>query len=141
MKFAIIKNGEVINTIVAKNKTAAEKVKPYGTSVVESATAARGDSYANGEFTRPKPAPIVATPKAATKLEFVEMCQEFGGMTDEKLVAAWEDAALKALWIKFELATKLAHDSDNVSNGLAAMEAKGYLDEGGKETVLNNWIV
>lgn len=77
-------------------------------------------------------------PALLTKLGFIELCQTFGGMTDEKLVAARNDPAFAALWVKLDLATDVNKAHSATLAGLNALKAAGYLTKTVK-TVLDNW--
>lgn len=86
----------------------------------------------------PSPAPArQRPPQPLTKLQFVGLCQTAGGMTDAQLVAAYDDPALKPLWIKLTMATAVERDDPATVEGLMAMEALGHLPE--PQAVLDAW--
>lgn len=71
--------------------------------------------------------PPPPAPRALTRLQFVTLVQQAGGMTDEQLVAAHEDPNLKPLWIKLTMATAVERDDPATTAGLQAMQALGHL--------------
>lgn len=73
-----------------------------------------------------------------THLEFLNLCQTQGGMTDEMLLAAKADSTLSVFWIKFELATGISKDDPDTIVGLTALESRGYLPNGAN-AVIENW--
>jgi hypothetical protein len=79
-----------------------------------------------------------ATPRALTKLEFVELAQSAGGMSDAQLVAANADPQLAALWLKLTLAGEVQRDHPATQAGLGALAALGYLPNGAA-AVLDAW--
>lgn len=84
------------------------------------------------------PPPPEPQPAMLTRLQFVELAQSAGGMTDAQLVAARNDTDLGALWIKLELSSGVERDHDGTTGGLAALDAKGYLPNGAA-AVLAAW--
>lgn len=143
MKVGLVdSNNKVVNTVVVKSKKRAKELFPDYTVIGGKSIYIDG-SYnpKTGKKTppidNPKPdKPIVY--KNISQIDFIDLCQEHGGMTDDLLVQSKEDASLKALWIKFDLAGRLPKDSDKVTNGLTALENAGYLPDG-KQKVLDNW--
>ena len=87
----------------------------------------------------PGPAPV-PQPIALTQLGFITLCQEAGGMTDDMLVLCKNDAALAAMWIKFNAAATIEKTDNRIPAALQALEALGYLPNKAK-TVLDNWPV
>ena len=80
----------------------------------------------------------VPTYKSLTQLQFIELCQEIGGMTDELLVAAKKNPLLEAMWIKFNLAQEILVDDFRTTKGLEALEELGYLQVSA-QYVIDHW--
>ena len=85
-----------------------------------------------------KAAPVVTQPALLTKLGFIELCQSAGGMSDAQLIAARNDPAFGALWIKLDLATDVNKSHPATTAGLTGLNAAGYLPKGVK-AVLSAW--
>lgn len=79
-------------------------------------------------------------PKSLNQLQFIELCQEFGGITDELLVSANEDIRLKPFWIKFSYTPEIWIDDYRTISALDVLEVLGYLPNG-KDSIINNWPV
>ena len=79
-----------------------------------------------------------STQSLLTHLEFLNLCQTQGGMTDEMLLAAKADSSLSVFWIKFELATGISKDDPDTIAGLTALKSLGYLPNGAI-AVIENW--
>ncbi len=78
-------------------------------------------------------------PTTLSHLEFIELVQSAGGMTDAQLVAAHNDASLAALWIKFDHApASIEKTHPLVTPGLDALAAAGYVPNG-RDAVLDAW--
>jgi hypothetical protein len=93
----------------------------------------------DGTYTNPVAPLIPARLASLSKLEFMELVQSAGGMTDAQLVAAHNNAALAALWIKFDRAPEQIHkDHPLVAPGLAALAALGYIPNGA-QALLDAW--
>lgn len=75
----------------------------------------------------PPAAPVPATIDA---LALLDLLQSAGGMTDAQLVAARDDPALAAFWIKLQLARAILPDDARTAEGLAALQTLGYLPAG-----------
>lgn len=86
----------------------------------------------------PLPEPPEPEPQPLTQIEFITLCQLAGGMTDEMLVASKSDAALAAMWIKFDMAPTITRDAADVQAGIAGLAALGYLPNGA-EAVIAAW--
>ena len=69
-------------------------------------------------------------PKTISRLEFTDLCQDAGGMTDAMLVASNSNPALAALWLKFNMVTEIHRDSDLTKDGLVALSLLEYLPNG-----------
>lgn len=86
--------------------------------------------------------PIPASPPAApvyqriSRLAFVRLAEDAGGMTPEKKVAAYKDPAFEAFWIDFQMAEEIARDDAGMMRALAGLEAKGYLPNGARKVLL-----
>ena len=85
----------------------------------------------DGTYTNP-PSPQAPDPvyKAITEIEFIILCQNAGGMTDNMLVACQDDPRCKAMWIKFKASTTLNKDNALVQSGLTSIAQYGYLPNG-----------
>lgn len=68
----------------------------------------------------------------------IDLCQSAGGMTDAQLVAAFNDANLAAFWIKLRAASTILPTDQRMQDGLAAVDALGYLPKGA-QAVLDAW--
>jgi hypothetical protein len=90
-------------------------------------------TYANSPAT-----PVVLSPRTLTRFEFLTLCQDAGGMTDENLVSAKNDALLAAFWIKLDMVSSVEKDHPATDAGLTALEGLGYLPSG-KAAVFNSW--
>lgn len=86
--------------------------------------------------------PPVNTPtyKVLNQLQFIELCQEVGGMTDDALVAAKNDILLAAMWIKFNAAKEFAINDIRTVKGLEVLEALGYLQKS-VQYIIANWPI
>lgn len=81
-------------------------------------------------------------PTTLSKLQFIGLMQQAGGLTDARLVAARTDPALGALWIKFEMSMpEITVDHPVTKGGLDALVATGYLTAAAKAAVLAAWPV
>jgi hypothetical protein len=87
------------------------------------------------------PPPPPAPPVSLTPLEFVNLVQSAGGMTDAQLVASKNDPNLAALWIKLGLATQIYSTGPLTAAGLAALQASpgNYLTAAGAAAVIAQW--
>lgn len=81
--------------------------------------------------------PPPPAPRPLTRLQFVALVQQAGGMTDEQLVAATDDPVLRALWIKLDLATAVELTDPATTAGLQAMQALGHLPDA--QAVIDAW--
>jgi len=85
----------------------------------------------------PEPTPD-PRPAAIDEAALIDLCQSAGAMSDEQLVAADADPALRVFWIKLRAASALLPTDPRVQDGLAAVEALGYLPAG-SSAVLAAW--
>jgi len=69
-------------------------------------------------------------PLPLNQVDFIKLCQEAGGMTDDMLVACESDNRIKAFWIKFDRAPVLHKTDPRTQAGIAALAALGYLPNG-----------
>ncbi|CAB4165256.1 hypothetical protein UFOVP823_23 [uncultured Caudovirales phage] len=100
-----------------------------------------GDIVRSGTayFRYTPPSEPETTPIPLSKLEFVDLAQSAGGMTNEMLVAANESVALKALWLKFSIhGGNVVKTHSLVTTGLGALDALGYIPNGAA-AVLAAW--
>lgn len=67
----------------------------------------KGRKYRYAHFV---PQPITAPTRAIQVGKIIDLCQSAGGVTDTQLVAAYNNAANKALWIKLSFTGALAKD-------------------------------
>lgn len=99
-----------------------------------------GTAWVNGAFdVEPLPDPEPA-PRELSRMEFVNLVQTAGGMSDEQLVAAHGDTNLAAMWLKLQLAAAVDRDDPNTAAGLGGLEALGYLPNGAA-AVIEAWPV
>lgn len=122
----------VVNAPLPEHDPAAERPEP-GALVVD----AEARVVRQGWTVQPLPAELRPQPRPLTKLQFVGLCQSAGGMTDEQLVAAHEDARLRALWLKLSLATAVELTDPATTAGLEAMQALGHLPDA--QAVIDAW--
>lgn len=73
-----------------------------------------------------------------TKLRFVRLLQEAGGMTIPQTIAASEDANLKYFWVLVEMTGGFDYEDPSLGPGLDLLESLGYIPNG-KQAVLDNW--
>ena len=73
-----------------------------------------------------------------TKLQFVRLLQEYGGMTIEQTIAASEDVNLKYFWVLVEMTGGFDYEDPSLGPGLDLLYALGYIPNG-KQAVLDNW--
>lgn len=81
-------------------------------------------------YTNPPPLVVPVVYRDLTEIEFIELCQEAGGMTDDQLVACQSDPQCTALWIKFRAAPLLSRSNAPVQKGLTKLGSLGYLPNG-----------
>lgn len=81
---------------------------------------------------------IAATPQPLDEAALIDLCQEFGGMTDELLVEVYENTLLKAFIIKLKASRTILPTDQRTLDGLTVLESLGYLPNG-KQSVLDNW--
>lgn len=106
---------------------------------VESETAARealGKVRSGGGWVAAPAAP--RPPRPLDEAALIDLCQSAGAMTDAQLIAADADPALRAFWIKLRAASVILPTDPRVQDGLAAVEALGYLPAGAA-AVLDAW--
>ena len=77
-------------------------------------------------------------PQKLGKVEFIELVQQAGGMTDAMLVMAHNDPKLGAFWIKFQMASLVERDFPTTEQALMALVGLGYMPSGA-EAVLAAW--
>ena len=71
------------------------------------------------------------------KADFIQLCQDYGGLTDLLLMQAYNDVDLKDAWVKMDLTgDSVRHDNRYVQENLDKFEQKSYLD---KSAVMENW--
>lgn len=70
MRYAIVKDGEVLNVIAAESDFAAAEAERAGGTAVESDSASVGDTYSGGGFARPEAAPVV--PQSVTRRQAIQ---------------------------------------------------------------------
>lgn len=104
----------------------------------------RGWVLSEGEWSAPLvPEPGPQTPtgnyRPLSKIEFVQLVQMAGSVSDAQLVAAYKDSNLEALWLKLGWVNQFYRDNPDVEPALDALVATGYLDANGKTAVLANW--
>ena len=87
----------------------------------------------------PEPTSPPLIPRALTNLEFLRHAQSVGGLTDENLIAAYDNAMLKVFWLKFNIAKEIRKDDSDIAAGLAAWQALGYLTEEGAAAIVDQW--
>ena len=83
----------------------------------------------------PAPEPV---PAILFRLQFIELAQAAGGMTDAMLVKAQGDPAFSAFWIKFQMASVVERDDPVTAASLDALAGGGYLPKG-KAAVVAAW--
>lgn len=111
---------------------------PQAIPVPEGLPVAPGTPWAGGAFAvAPLPAPE-PPPRSLSRMEFVNLAQSAGGMTDEQLVTAHADPLLAALWLKLQLATAVERDDPATRAGLEGMAGLGYLPNGAA-AVIEAW--
>ena len=116
-------DGTVVNTVVLLDLGA--WMPPVGHTVRPRAPA-------------PDPGPDAPRPRALDEAALIDLCQAAGGMSDAQLVAADADPALRAFWIKLRAASAILPTDPRAQDGLAAVEALGYLPAGAA-AVLAAW--
>ena len=97
-----------------------------------------GMIHSDGEwsaFVEPAPEPI---PTPLDEAALIDLCQSAGGMTDAMLVAVYADPQLAAFVIKLRAARAILPTDERTTQGLAALEALGYLPNGA-EAVIAAW--
>lgn len=72
-----------------------------------------------------------------SRVQFLDLLQGHGGVTDANLLAARDDATLAAFWLKFEVAHSIARNDAKTQAGLDALVTAGYLAD--KQPVLDAW--
>lgn len=80
----------------------------------------------------------ILKPKNLSRTEFIKLVQDEGGMDDASLAACKEDAQLKPLWVKLELADEVHKNNPNTLIGLQALDSLGYLTNR-YQAVLDAW--
>ncbi len=86
------------------------------------------------------PEPVVSdpVPQPIDEAALIDLCQSAGGMTDAQLVSAFNDPQLAAFWIKLRATSTILPTDQRTQDGLAAVDALGYLPEGA-QAVLDAW--
>lgn len=76
--------------------------------------------------------------KILTHLQFIELSQSAGGMTDAMLVEVEANPLFKAFWIKFNMAGDINPAHALTTQALTALHAGGYLPNG-VQAVFDAW--
>lgn len=83
---------------------------------------------ADGSYSHPpSPAPAAPKPVPLSRYKFEQLCLSAGGMSLVQLGACHADPALGGLWVLFDDAPELDRDDPMLQQGLAALDAAGYL--------------
>lgn len=73
-----------------------------------------------------------------TKLQFVRLLQEHGGMSTEHTVNASEDINLKYFWVLVDMTGGFDYEDPSLQPGLELLESLGYIPNG-IQAILDNW--
>lgn len=83
-----------------------------------------------GGWINPVLAPAPPQYKPQSQIEFITLCQDIGGMTDDMLVACQSDALFAAMWIKFRASSVVERSDARIQRCLAGLVQAGYLPNG-----------
>lgn len=80
--------------------------------------------------------------RSLTFVEFIELVQQAGQMTDEKaieILATSTKPSIVLLRMKLEKADAIARDNASVLRGLDTLVSESYINDAGKAAILKHW--
>lgn len=79
-----------------------------------------------------------SAPLKLTKLQFIRLLQQHGGLTIQKTVEATVDPNLAYFWFLSEITGAFEYEDESLGAGLDALYALGYIPNG-KQAIMDNW--
>lgn len=141
MRVAIDKNGDGIidNIVLCDSLEDAAALFPADTvlDAVESGVQIGWIADGQGGYTAP-PAQE-AQPKDLDALGFQLLVQQIAGMSDADVLAAYDDANLRLMWKRLEMATSVPRDAALTVSGLAAMVEFGHITAEQSAAIVAQW--
>lgn len=153
MQYALIKNGEVVNTVVADqsfiNSISSEydHVEPLDTLLEQNLSIGIGWSYSNGTFAAPV-LPVQPTPPVVPETRHITQLAFLNRFTDAEAIAidlasqgaTVQAAAMRRYQSKVSAATYIDLDRQDTRDGVLALETAGLLGTGRALIILDDPI-
>lgn len=79
-----------------------------------------------------------SSPLKLTKLQFIRLLQQFGGLTMQKTVEATSDPNLAYFWFLADITGAFEYDDPSLGTGLDTLYALGYIPLG-KQSIMDHW--
>jgi hypothetical protein len=143
MRYAIIKDGVVINTVNADDGIAEAIAAQSEGIAVQSEEAGVGHTYADGVFTAPYVAPPVVLPPAKRKLSKLAFINLFTDAEYETILAAAKQSVQVEAWVEKFRMTSVDPDGGSIDmedprtiGGIQTLEAAGILGAGRAAQIL-----
>ena len=92
----------------------------------------------DGETFSPPPAPE-PQPRPLSRLEFEGLVQQAAGLSDTQFLAALDDANLRLMWHRLNIASQVERDHELTQMGMAALVATGHLTEAQVQAIVDAW--
>ena len=132
------------------NGTAAEVVSPQTWATFNDAVQAlfieapahieRGWTLDGGEWSAPEPPPAPEPqPRPLSRLQFEGLVQQAAQLTDAQFIAALDDANLRLMWHRLNIASQVERDHELTQAGMAALVATGHLTEAQVQAIMDAW--
>lgn len=136
MRVAIITGDQVANIIEAGSVEAAQALFPEATALDGEGLGIGWIADGQGGYAAPvvEPEPVDLDP-----LGFQMHVQTVAGMTDADVLAALDDANLRLMWRRLEMATSVPRDAALTVAGLDALVTTGHLTEAQRADVVTQW--
>ena len=92
--------------------------------------------YDGEAFSPPAPSP---QPLPLSRLQFEGLVQHAAQLTDAQFLAALDDAALRLMWHRLNIASQVERDHELTQAGMAALVATGHLTEAHVQAIVDAW--
>lgn len=78
-------------------------------------------------------------PRPLSRLQFEGLVQQAAGLSDAQFLAALDDANLRLMWHRLNIASQVERDHELTQAGLAALVATGHLTDAQVQAIMAAW--
>ena len=88
----------------------------------------------------PIPTPLGPSgPRPLSRLQFEGLVQQAAQLTDTQFLAALDDANLRLMWHRLNIASQVERDHELTQAGMAALVATGHLTDAQVAAIMAAW--